>query len=109
MRVFCLDRYKFLNLVLGLIQGWLQSDRQLLQENTQLSNYIESEVKVPICIAINPISIAIMRRRAIPKDHNFLVLTLLSTPPDRGWQRNEDLLLLHSFLSLDIFCSVFDT
>ncbi len=26
----------------------------------------------------------------------------IATPPDRGWQRNEGLLLLHSFLSLDI-------
>ncbi len=32
----------------------------------------------------------------------------IATPPDRGWQRNEGLLLL-SFLSLDIFSSVFDT
>ncbi len=30
------------------------------------------------------------------------LLTLLATPPDRGWQRNEGLLLLHSFLSFDI-------
>ncbi len=26
----------------------------------------------------------------------------IATPPDRGWQRNDGLLLLHSFLSLDI-------
>ncbi len=26
----------------------------------------------------------------------------IATPPDRGWQRNEGLLLLHSFLSFDI-------
>ncbi len=26
----------------------------------------------------------------------------IATPPDRGWQRNEGLFLLHSFLSLDI-------
>ncbi len=29
----------------------------------------------------------------------------IATPPDRGWQRNEGLLLLHSFLSLDIECN----
>ncbi len=33
----------------------------------------------------------------------------IATPPEKGWQRNEGLLLLHSFLSLDIFSSVFDT
>ncbi len=33
----------------------------------------------------------------------------IATPPHRGWQRNEGLFLLHSFLSLDIFCSVLDT
>ncbi len=27
------------------------------------------------------------------------LLTFFATPPDRGWQRNEGLLLLHSFLS----------
>ncbi len=34
----------------------------------------------------------------------------IATPPDRGWQRNEGLLLLHSFLSLDIvlFTSYFE-
>ncbi len=26
----------------------------------------------------------------------------IATPPDRGWQRSEGLLLLHSFLSLHI-------
>ncbi len=26
----------------------------------------------------------------------------IATPPGRGWQHNEGLLLLHSFLSLDI-------
>ncbi len=31
-----------------------------------------------------------------------LLLTLKPTPPDRGWERNEGLLLLHSFLFLDI-------
>ncbi len=31
------------------------------------------------------------------------VLTyFIAAPPDRGWQRNQGLLLLHSFLSLDI-------
>ncbi len=30
------------------------------------------------------------------------VANFIATPPDRGWQRNEGLLLLHSFLSLDI-------
>ncbi len=37
------------------------------------------------------------------------LLYFIATPPYRGWQRSEDLLLLHSFLSLDIFCSVLDT
>ncbi len=38
------------------------------------------------------------------------VLTyFIENPPDRGWQRSEGLLLLHSFLSLDILVSVFDT
>ncbi len=36
-------------------------------ENTLLSNEIESEVTVSINIAINPISIAIMRQRQIPE------------------------------------------
>ncbi len=31
-----------------------------------------------------------------------LLIYFIATPPDRGWQRNEGLLLLHSFLSLDI-------
>ncbi len=31
-----------------------------------------------------------------------LLTYFIATPPDRGWQRNEGLLLLHSFLSLDI-------
>ncbi len=30
-----------------------------------------------------------------------LLTCFIATPPDRGWQRNEGLLLLHSFLSLD--------
>ncbi len=30
------------------------------------------------------------------------VTYFIATPPDRGWQRSEGLLLLHSFLSLDI-------
>ncbi len=33
----------------------------------------------------------------------FKTTYFIATPPDRGWQRNEGLLLLHSFLSLDIF------
>ncbi len=36
-------------------------------ENTLLSNEIESEVTVSINIAINPISIGIMRQRQIPE------------------------------------------
>ncbi len=40
--------------------------------------------------------------------HEYL-LTLLQLPPYRGWQRSEGLLLVHNFLSLDIFCSVLDT
>ncbi len=32
-----------------------------------------------------------------------------ATPPDRRWQRNEGLLLLHNFLSLDILVAFFDT
>ncbi len=31
------------------------------------------------------------------------LLTFIATPPYRGWQRSEGLLLLHSFPSLDIF------
>ncbi len=31
-----------------------------------------------------------------------LLIYFIETPPYRGWQRNEGLLLLHSFLSLDI-------
>ncbi len=32
-----------------------------------------------------------------------LLTYFIATPPYRGWQRSEGLLLLHSFLSLDIF------
>ncbi len=32
----------------------------------------------------------------------ILLTYFIATPPDRGWQRSEGLLLLHSFLSLDI-------
>ncbi len=31
-----------------------------------------------------------------------LIAYFITAPPDRGWQHNEGLLLLHSFLSLDI-------
>ncbi len=38
------------------------------------------------------------------QEHNktYLLTYYIATPPDRGWQRNEGLLLLHRFLSLDI-------
>ncbi len=48
-------------------QGWLQFNCQRLLENSQLSNEIESEVKIPINIAINLIAIAINIGRAIPE------------------------------------------
>ncbi len=32
-----------------------------------------------------------------------LLTYCIANPPYRGWQRSEGLLLLHSFLSLDIF------
>ncbi len=35
--------------------------------------------------------------------HQTLLTYFITTPPYRGWQRSEGLLLLHSFLSLDIF------
>ncbi len=39
----------------------------------------------------------------VTSDRGIVVLTyFIAAPPDRGWQRNEGLLLLHSFLSLDI-------
>ncbi len=33
----------------------------------------------------------------------------IETPPYRGWQRSDGLLLLHSFLSLDIFVAFSNT
>ncbi len=39
----------------------------------------------------------------------LLLSFFIATPLDRGWQRNEGLLLLHSFLSLDILVSIFGT
>ncbi len=48
--------------------------------------------------------------KAIVEGNDTDALTyFIATPPDRGWQRNEGLLLLHSFLSLDIFCGVLGT
>ncbi len=59
-------------------------------KNTQLSKLIESEVKGPINIAINPISIAIMRLRAIAdaiKTH-FSQLRIKNQTSTKGSQNN---------------------
>ncbi len=42
-------------------------------------------------------------------DMYSFIYYFIETPLDRGRQRNEGVLLLNSFLSLDIFSSVFNT
>ncbi len=41
-------------------------------------------------------------RQVVSGEVIWLLTYFIATPPDRGWQRNEGVLLLHSFLSLDI-------
>ncbi len=40
--------------------------------------------------------------KVVLRNSIYLLTCFIATPPDRRWQRNEGVLLLHSFLSLDI-------
>ncbi len=66
----------------------------------------EVEAQPPTSRVVNKVSDlagTIARDLQLKMEQFTLTLTcFIATPPDRGWQRSEGLLLLHSFLSLDI-------
>ncbi len=76
-----------------------QSNRRELELNVSLFGpFICRGVQVPHLLPNHRHLVLNVNRRLFEVELSYFI----ATPPSRGWQRSEDLLVLHSFLSSDI-------